>query len=103
MQDNILCPTCADKHKMRDEQEKRDLITRLKRIEGQVRGVISMLEADAYCPDVMLQVSAVRAALDSFNRVMLETHVKTCVADGIRAGDDSVIDELNELLKRITK
>ncbi len=98
------CPHCASgKTTHRDEPVRRDLITRLRRIEGQVRGISSMIEEDAYCTDVMTQIAATRAALDSLNRLLLERHVTTCVAEGIRRGDDSVLDELNELLKRITK
>lgn len=69
-------------------------MNRLKRIEGQVRGVQRMLEHDAYCTDILVQVSAINAALNSFNKVLLANHVRTCVADNIRKGNDDVIDEL---------
>jgi len=69
-------------------------MNRLKRIEGQVRGVESMLENDAYCTDILMQVSAITSALNSFNKALLANHMKTCVADGIREGNDEVIDEL---------
>lgn len=85
---------CSGKHKDRDEKEKRDLKNRLKRIEGQVRGIEGMLDSDAYCTDILIQVSAVTAALNSFNKVLLENHIKTCVADNIRKGNDEVITEL---------
>ena len=92
------CPCCSGKHKERQEKEKKDLMNRLKRIEGQVRGIENMLEKDAYCTDVLIQVSAVTSALNSFNKVLLANHVKTCVADNIRQGNDEVIDELVTLL-----
>ncbi len=104
MNNNPSCPACASgKTKHRDNDERRDLIHRLHRIEGQIRGITTMIETDAYCTDVITQVAAARAALDSFNRLLLERHVRTCVADGIRAGDDSVVDELNDIIKKITK
>ena len=78
-------------------------MNRLKRIEGQVRGIENMLEKDAYCTDVLIQVSAVTSALNSFNKVLLANHVKTCVADNIRQGNDEVIDELVTLLQKLMK
>ena len=78
-------------------------MNRLKRIEGQVRGIENMLEKDAYCTDVLIQVSAVTSALNSFNKVLLAIHVKTCVADNIRQGNDEVIDELVTLLQKLMK
>lgn len=78
-------------------------INRLNRIEGQVRGVRSMLENDAYCTDILIQVSAIQAALNAFNRELLSNHIHTCVADNIRAGDDSVIDELTATLQKLMK
>lgn len=78
-------------------------MNRLKRIEGQVRGVQRMLEHDAYCTDILVQVSAINAALNSFNKVLLANHVRTCVADNIRKGSDDVIDELVALLQKMMK
>jgi len=97
------CTCCSSKHKERIESEKKDLMNRLKRIEGQVRGVESMLEKDAYCTDILVQVSAVISALNSFNKELLGNHVKTCVADNIRAGNDEVIDELVSTLQKLMK
>ena len=96
-------PCCSGKHKLRDEKEKKQLQNRLRRIEGQVRGICGMIESDAYCTDILIQVSAVTAALNSFNKSLLETHIKTCVADGIRNGDDEVISELTETIKKLMK
>ncbi len=98
------CPICkTQKTKARTDEEKRDLINRLKRIEGQVRGVQSMLEGDAYCVDIMTQAAAIGAALDSFNRLLLDTHIRTCVADSIRKGNTGVVEELIDLVRRLTK
>ena len=92
--------TCCQK---RSDKEYRDLMNRLKRIEGQVRGIQGMLEKDAYCTDIMVQVAAVNAALNSFNKVLLTNHLHTCVAENIRAGNDEVIDELATLLQKLMK
>ena len=86
-----------------EAQEKRDLMNRLKRIEGQVRGLQNMLERDVYCPDILVQASAVNAALNSFSRVLLTSHIRTCVADNIREGNDEVIDELAATLQKMMK
>lgn len=91
------------KKKKRPEGELKALKNRLNRIEGQVRGIRKMLDEDAYCTDVLIQVAAVNAALNSFSRVMLENHLKSCVVQDIRNGNDEVIEELVELLRRITK
>ncbi|MBQ0011032.1 MAG: metal-sensing transcriptional repressor [Ruminococcus sp.] len=93
--------TCCEKKKIRTEAEKKALLNRLSRIEGQVRGLKNMVENDAYCVDVMTQTTAVRAALQAFLGEMLSTHLETCVADELRAGHDDVIDELVSLLKKI--
>ncbi|WP_352397565.1 metal-sensing transcriptional repressor [[Clostridium] aminophilum] len=97
------CPYCSGKHKNRDEKERKDLMNRLKRIEGQVRGVEGMLENNAYCTDILVQVSAITSALNSFNKVLLANHMKTCVADNIREGNDEIIDELVVTLQKLMK
>lgn len=97
------CCCCSNKHKERAEAEKKDLMNRLKRIEGQVRGVEGMLERDAYCTDILIQVSAITSALNSFNKELLASHVRTCVADNIRQGNDEVIDELVGTLQKLMK
>ena len=91
------------KVKHRDEKEYRSLLNRLARIEGQVRGVRRQVENDAYCVDILMQVSAIQAALNAFNRELLGNHIRTCVADGIRSGDDEVIDELVNMLQKLMK
>ena len=97
------CQCCSSKHKQRTEKEYKDLMNRLSRIEGQVRGVKGMLADDAYCVDVLTQVSAITSALNSFNKVLLANHIKTCVADDIRDGHDEVIDELVVTLQKLMK
>lgn len=97
------CPHCSGKHKERNDKEKKDLINRLKRIEGQVRGLEGMLEAGAYCTDILTQVSAVTSALNSFNKVLLANHIKSCVAENIRNGNEDVIDELVATLQKLMK
>ncbi len=94
---------CCHKTKVRDASELQALTNRLSRIEGQVRGLKDMLQRDAYCPDILVQVSAVSAALNSFSKELLSSHIRTCVADGIRGGDDAVIDELVCVLQKMMK
>ena len=92
-----------NKTKKRSEKEYKDLINRLNRIEGQIRGIKGMLEKDCYCPDIIVQVSAANAALNSFNKVLLANHIKTCVSQDIRNGNDEVVDELVVLLQKLMK
>ena len=94
---------CSQRRKVRERTEEEALLQRLSRIEGQVRGLQEMLQKDAYCPDILIQVSAVGAALNSFSKELLATHIRTCVADGIRQGDDEVIDELVITLQKLMK
>ena len=78
-------------------------MTRLAKIEGQVRGVKAMVEDDRYCVDILTQVSAIQAALNSFNKELLARHIKSCVADDIKEGNEEAVDELCELLKKLMK
>ena len=94
---------CSHKTKERSDKEYRDLMNRLKRIEGQVRGIKRMLEQDAYCTDILIQVSAVNAALNSFNKELLAEHIRTCVAEDIRQGKDETIDELVVTLQKLMR
>jgi len=88
---------------VRSEEELKKLFNRLSRIEGQVRGLREMLQKDVYCPDILIQVSAVNAALNSFSRELLSEHLHTCVADNLRQGNDEVLDELVEVLRKLMK
>ena len=94
---------CRHKTKHRSEQEEKDLVTRLNRIEGQIRGIRGMIERDAYCTDVLTQVAAASAALSSFTKVLLASHIKTCVAQDIREGRDDTVDELVATLQKLMK
>ena len=94
---------CCYKTKERSEKEYKDLINRLNRIEGQIRGIKGMIEKDAYCTDILTQVSAVSAALNSFNRVLLSNHIKTCVINDIREGKEETVDELLVTLQKLMK
>ena len=100
---DVEMPAGTGKVKHRGEKEYRALLNRLARIEGQVRGVRRQVEGDAYCVDILMQVSAIQAALNAFSRELLGNHIRTCVADGIRAGDDEVIDELVNMLQKLMK
>ena len=94
---------CHYRTKHRDDKEERDLLNRLSRIEGQSRGIRGMVEKDAYCPDILTQVAAASAALNSFSKVLLASHIKTCVAQDIRAGKDETIDELLTTLQKLMR
>ena len=97
------CPCCCEKHTARSEEEKKKLINRLKRIEGQIRGIIGMMENDAYCNDILIQSAAVNAAVNAFNKELLASHIRTCVARDIREGKDETIDELVATLQKLMK
>lgn len=94
---------CTHKTKERSDKEYKDLIHRLNRIEGQVRGIKGMVERDAYCTDILVQSAAVSAAINSFNRVLLENHIKTCVIGDIKEGKEETVDELLVTLKKLMK
>ncbi|MEZ3434652.1 MAG: metal-sensing transcriptional repressor [Lachnospiraceae bacterium] len=94
---------CCHRTKERSEKEYRDLINRLSRVEGQIRGIKRMVEENAYCPDILIQVSAANAALNSFNKALLAEHIRTCVADDIRNGREDTTDELVAVLKKLMK
>lgn len=103
MPEKKVCPCCCEKHTARSEEEKKKLINRLKRIEGQIRGIIGMMENDAYCNDILIQSAAVNAAVNAFNKELLASHIRTCVARDIREGKDETIDELVATLQKLMK
>ncbi|MCI8577930.1 MAG: metal-sensing transcriptional repressor [Lachnospiraceae bacterium] len=94
---------CSHRTKERSEKEYKDLIHRLNRIEGQIRGIKGMVEKDVYCPDILVQVAAVNAALNSFNKVLLANHIRTCVTRDIQDGKDEAVDELVTVLQKLMK
>ncbi len=89
--------------KERSEEELRDLVHRLNRVEGQIRGIKGMLEKDAYCVDILTQSAAVSAAINAFNRELLSEHIHSCVVRDIRSGDESTVDELVALMQKLMK
>ena len=97
------CMHCDGRKKKRTPEEQRDLLKRLRRAEGQIRGIQNMVENDAYCPDSLIQVSAVTAALNSFNRQLLACHIRSCVSEDIRSGDEEAIDEFVGVLQKLMK
>lgn len=99
------CGHCSDteRTKVRTDKEFKDLIIRLNRIEGQVRGIREMVEEDRYCVDILTQVSAIQSALNSFNKVLLSNHIKTCVVDDIREGKEEAVDELCKTIQKLMK
>ncbi|MBR4451144.1 MAG: metal-sensing transcriptional repressor [Clostridia bacterium] len=94
---------CCEKHTDRDSRQKKALLNRLKRIEGQVRGLQTMVENNAYCNDILIQSAAVNAAINSFNKELLSSHIHTCVARDIREGKDETIDELVATMQKLMK
>lgn len=101
--DELQKEGCCQKTKERSEKEYKDLINRLKRIEGQVRGIRGMVERDAYCTDILTQVAAANAALNSFTKVLLTNHIKTCVTQDILEGKEDTVDELVATLQKLMK
>ena len=96
------CASCG-KRKHRDEKEYKDLIHRLNRVEGQIRGIRAMVEEDRYCVDILTQVQAVSSALNAFCRTLLSNHIKTCVVEDIRDGKEESVDELCKTIQRLMK
>lgn len=97
------CCGCSEKTTKRSDDERRKLINRLSRIEGQIRGIRKMVESDSYCADILVQSAAVNAAVNSFNKDLIASHIRTCVARDIREGNDEVIDELVLTLQKLMK
>ena len=102
MSDKVVC-ACCQKTTNRSEEERKKLIHRLNRIEGQIRGIRKMVEKDAYCADILIQSAAVNAAVNAFNKELLASHIRGCVVRDIRDGKDEVIDELVATLQKLMK
>lgn len=94
---------CCQRQKVRSEAEYRSLINRLNRIEGQVRGIKNMVENSAYCTDILIQTSAITSALNAFSKELLSRHIKQCVTENIKNGDEQIIDELLDTLQKLMK
>ena len=94
---------CCGRKKVRSEKEHRDLINRLNRIEGQIRGIKGMVEKDAYCIDILNQASAASSALSSFCKVLLSSHIRSCVAEDVRQGNEDKMDELVKTLQKMMR
>lgn len=102
MECNKNC-ACCEKKTERSEEEVKKLVNRLNRIEGQVRGIKSMIENDAYCADILIQSQAISAAINAFNKDLLKRHIHTCVVRDIKAGKDDAVDELSDLVLKLMK
>lgn len=103
--DIIVCPhcDCGEKRRTRDESELRALKNRLSRIEGQIRGISGMIDSDAYCVDILTQVSAVQAAISSFAGELLSQHIKGCVVSDIKRGEEDSVDELIKIVDKLMR
>ena len=98
-----MSENCCEKRKHRDEKEFRDLMNRLNRIEGQIRGIRGRVEDERYCVDILNQVSAVQSALNGFNKVLLSNHIRSCVVADVKEGNEHAVDELCETIKKLMK
>lgn len=103
MNEEFGCKHCSERKKYRTEDEQKNLLKRLRMAEGQIRGIQKMVEENAYCPDIMIQISAVTSALASFNKELLASHIRSCVAEDIRDGNDESIDEFVKLMQKLMK
>ena len=97
------CCCGGEKHTLRSDEERKKLLNRLSRIEGQIRGLKGMLEKDAYCPDILTQSAAVNAAVNAFNKELLASHIRHCVVRDVKNGDETVIDELVATIQKLMK
>lgn len=102
-QPEIIPDCCRYKSEERSKKEYRSLVNRLNRIEGQIRGIRKMLDTNVYCIDIMTQVSAVNAALNSFNKVLIANHIETCVTEDIKQGKTEKVEELVKTLPKLMK
>lgn len=101
--EDVNCNKCGIKHKHRDDKEYKDLICRLNKIEGQIRGIKKMVEDERYCVDILTQTGAIAAAINSFNKILLSEHIKSCVVEDIKSGNDDVVDELCQTIQRLMR
>lgn len=102
--DGVTCiEGCSHRTSNRTQKMKSSLISRLNRIEGQVRGIKGMVDKDIYCDDILNQIAAVQAAMKSVSRLLLENHMKSCVANRLQSGETEVLDELLKTIEKMTK
>jgi len=105
--DISVCPCIhlevSDKLKHREDKEYQDLIHRLNRIEGQIRGIRNMVDEERYCVDILTQVSAIQSALNAFNKKLLSSHIKSCVVEDIKSGNEDAVDELCHTIQKLMK
>ena len=99
-QENI-CSCCRTKHTPRSDQELKQLQNRLSRMTGQLNGISRMLDENRYCGDILTQVAAVESALQNFGYIVLARHMETCVTEEIRKGNDQIMEEAIELVKKL--
>ncbi len=95
------CNCCRTKQTPREEGQRRQLQNRLNRMIGQLGGISRMLEENRYCGDILTQVAAVESALQSFGYIVLQEHMETCVAQEVRKGNDQILEEAVELMKKL--
>lgn len=102
MNDHDTCCT-SGRATERPDKIKANLVSRLNRVEGQVRGIRGMVEKDVYCDDILNQIAAVQSALNAVGKILLEGHMKSCVMERIQQGDHEVIDELLKTMNKLMK
>ena len=101
--EEVALHSCCERKKERTPAEQKELLKQLRMAEGQIRGIQNMIENDAYCPEILIQVSAVTAALNSFNKELLACHIRSCVSEDIKAGDEGAIDEFVKVIQKLMK
>lgn len=101
--ENESCTSTSERKSHHSEQTKKNLVTRLNRIEGQIRGVKGLIEKDTYCDDVLTQIAAIQSALNGVSKILLEGHLKNCVVERIQDGDMDVLDEFLTTIQRVMK
>ncbi|MFC0044485.1 metal-sensitive transcriptional regulator [Metabacillus iocasae] len=103
MEEDVCCSSESGRKSHHSEKVKKNLVSRLNRVEGQIRGIKGMIEKDTYCDDVITQIAATQSALNSVARILLEGHLKGCVVDRLQEGDTEVLDELLVTFQKLMK
>ncbi|HWJ77264.1 MAG TPA: metal-sensitive transcriptional regulator [Niallia sp.] len=102
-QEDLSCHNSSDRKSHHSDKVKKNLVTRLNRIEGQIRGLKGLIEKDTYCDDVITQIAATQSALNSVAKILLEGHLRNCVVDRIQEGDMEVVDEVLTTIQKLMK